>query len=138
MSSKKFTQSSLHKLQNINFHSVWVDIKEAIAGTERDFTNTPLGKSIFILAVPMVLEMIMELLVNQVKIHEVRDGVEHIAVVGHNVPHTEFNFGVGVRDHHKHFVQLYANHLRLAHDRLSFVHLHLQVFQSVLLWGFVI
>jgi putative MATE family efflux protein len=39
---------------------IWMDVKEAIAGTERDFTTASLGKAIFILSVPMVLEMIME------------------------------------------------------------------------------
>ena len=41
--------------------SVWSAIREALAGAQgRDFTEGPIGRAIFILAVPMVLEMIME------------------------------------------------------------------------------
>ena len=41
--------------------SVWAAIREALAGAHgRDFTEGPIGRSIFILAVPMVLEMVME------------------------------------------------------------------------------
>ena len=54
----------IKKLRNTlsreNLSEIWLDIREAIAGTERDFTETAVGKAIFILAVPMVLEMIME------------------------------------------------------------------------------
>jgi len=38
----------------------WSDLKEAIAGTDRDFTKEPMGRAMFLLAVPMVLEMFME------------------------------------------------------------------------------
>ena len=40
--------------------SLWSELREALRGTHRDLTETPLGRAIFVLAVPMVLEMVME------------------------------------------------------------------------------
>ncbi|HVV15721.1 MAG TPA: MATE family efflux transporter [Polyangia bacterium] len=39
---------------------VWPLIREALAGSRRDLTAMPLRRAIFVLAVPMVLEMVME------------------------------------------------------------------------------
>ncbi len=38
----------------------WASVREALAGSEQDFTVGPLGRAILLLAVPMVLEMAME------------------------------------------------------------------------------
>jgi len=40
--------------------SIWGAIREALRGSRRNYTEGPIGRSIFILAVPMVLEMVME------------------------------------------------------------------------------
>src|SRR6266542_1915253 len=38
----------------------WDSIREALRGSHRDFTTGPIGRSLLILAIPMVLEMCME------------------------------------------------------------------------------
>jgi putative MATE family efflux protein len=40
--------------------SLWYELKDAIRGSEADYTQIPLGKAVFLLAVPMILELIME------------------------------------------------------------------------------
>ncbi|MFN0098620.1 MAG: MATE family efflux transporter [Gemmatimonadaceae bacterium] len=39
---------------------MWRDIRDALRGTTHDYTSGPLGRAIFLLAVPMVIEMAME------------------------------------------------------------------------------
>ena len=64
-------------------NTIFKDIKEAIRGTEQDFTKGKLSRAIFLLAVPMVLEMVMEALFAVWDMYFVSDlGEEAITAVG--------------------------------------------------------
>jgi putative MATE family efflux protein len=62
---------------------LWSILREAIRGSQQDFTTIPVGRAVFLLAVPMVLEMSMESLFVVVDIFWVsRLGADAIATVG--------------------------------------------------------
>jgi putative MATE family efflux protein len=74
---------SSHMPVRRKLRSLWNDFKDAMAGTDRDFTQTPLNRAIFLLATPMALEMVMESLFALVDIYFVgKLGADAIAIVG--------------------------------------------------------
>ncbi|MBX7152690.1 MATE family efflux transporter [bacterium] len=63
--------------------SVWQELKNAIRGTEADYTKIGLKRAIFLLAVPMILELVMESLFAIVDIYFVgKLGSSAVATVG--------------------------------------------------------
>lgn len=72
-------------------------IAEAIRGSEQDFTSGHLGRAIFLLAVPMVLEMLMQSVFELADIYFVsRLGAEAVAAVGITASLLIFVFATGI------------------------------------------
>jgi putative MATE family efflux protein len=63
--------------------SFFKDVREAISGTEQDFTEGPLGRAILLLSIPSILEMVMESIFVIADIYFVsRLGADAVATVG--------------------------------------------------------
>jgi putative MATE family efflux protein len=67
----------------VQSESLWQQLKNAIRGTEADYTQIAIGKAIFLLAIPMILELIMESTFAVVDIYFVgKLGPSAVATVG--------------------------------------------------------
>jgi putative MATE family efflux protein len=63
--------------------SAWSTLREAVRGSRQDYTQAPIGRAVVLLAVPMVLEMLMESVFMVVDIFFVgRLGAAAVATVG--------------------------------------------------------
>jgi putative MATE family efflux protein len=54
------TQSDASIVTSVTRHSFWATVAEALRGSRQDYTEGPIGRSILLLAVPMVLEVVLE------------------------------------------------------------------------------
>jgi putative MATE family efflux protein len=77
--------------------SFWSSIREALRGSHQDFTAGSLNRAIFLLAIPMVLEMVLESLFAVVDVFWVgRLGADAVATVGLTESLLTLVFAVGM------------------------------------------
>jgi putative MATE family efflux protein len=76
---------------------IWASIREAIRGSHQDFTTGSLNRAILLLAIPMVLEMVLESLFAVVDVFWVgRLGADAVATVGLTESLLSLVFAVGL------------------------------------------
>ena len=77
--------------------SIWIGIREAIRGTEADYTQVNLNKAILLLAIPMILELVMESTFALVDIYFVgKLGPSAVAAVGLTETYLFLLYSVGM------------------------------------------
>src|ERR1700734_4326000 len=77
--------------------TLWQSVKEALRGSHQDYTTGSLNRSILLLAIPMVLEMVLESLFAVVDVFWVsRLGANAIATVGLTESVLTLVFAVGM------------------------------------------
>lgn len=77
------TENTTNPTTRLSRASLWEGLKEALRGTDADYTKISMRKSIFLLAVPMILELVMESTFAVVDIYFVgKLGASAVATVG--------------------------------------------------------
>jgi putative MATE family efflux protein len=77
--------------------SIWSSIREALRGSHQDFTTGSLNRAILLLAIPMVLEMVLESLFAVVDVFWVgRLGADAVATVGLTESLLSLVFAIGL------------------------------------------
>jgi len=77
--------------------SIWRSIREALRGSHQDFTTGSLNRAILLLAIPMILEMVLESLFAVVDVFWVgRLGAEAVATVGLTESLLSLVFAIGL------------------------------------------
>ncbi|MBA2647620.1 MAG: MATE family efflux transporter [Pyrinomonadaceae bacterium] len=77
------TPAPLNEAPDASAPGLWSGIKEALRGSQRNYTEGPIGRAILILSVPMVLEMLMESVFVVVDVFFVAKlGADAVATVG--------------------------------------------------------
>src|SRR5215468_9109345 len=77
--------------------SVWQELKSAIRGTGADYTQIGIGRAVFLLAVPMILELVMESTFAVVDIYFVgRLGSSAVATVGLTETYLFLLYSIGI------------------------------------------
>ncbi|UCF35770.1 MAG: MATE family efflux transporter [Acidobacteriota bacterium] len=70
-------------LKRSSVRQFWNDLRESLAGTERDFTTENLTRAVTLLAIPMVLELVMQSIFGVIDVFFVaRLGSQAVAAVG--------------------------------------------------------
>ena len=77
--------------------SIWRELKSAIRGTGADYTQIGIGRAVFLLAVPMILELVMESTFAVVDIYFVgRLGASAVATVGLTETYLFLLYSIGI------------------------------------------
>ncbi len=77
--------------------SLWSSVREALRGSHQDYTQGSLNRSILLLAIPMVLEMVLESLFAVVDVFWVgRLGANAVATVGITESMLSLVFAIGL------------------------------------------
>src|SRR6201999_1516688 len=84
-------------MQQVQAPTFWQSIREALRGSHQDYTAGSLNRAILLLAIPMVLEMVLESLFAVVDVFWVgRLGADAVATVGITESMLALVFAVGM------------------------------------------